>query len=195
MNVETKSLPMVALRGLTVLPEMVKHFDVSRTKSIQAIEEAMEGDQKIFLSSQIELDTEDPGIADVYRIGCIASIKQVVKLPKKMLRVLIVGETRARLNVLEFEDPYLRANVTEVPDEVQTDGEEENPLSVEAMRSGLQDIFKEYLLKNPKLSKELAFQVEQTEELQKLVDVIAANVPFGYKDAQLLLEEQNLMDR
>ena len=73
----------------------------------------MEGDQKIFLSSQIELDTEDPGIADVYRIGCIASIKQVVKLPKKMLRVLIVGETRARLNVLEFEDPYLRANVTE----------------------------------------------------------------------------------
>ena len=195
MNVETKSLPMVALRGLTVLPEMVKHFDVSRTKSIQAIEEAMEGDQKIFLSAQIELDTEDPGIADVYRIGCIASIKQVVKLPKKMLRVLIVGETRARLNVLEFEDPYLRANVTEVPDEVQTDGEEENPLSVEAMRSGLQDIFKEYLLKNPKLSKELAFQVEQTEELQKLVDVIAANVPFGYKDAQLLLEEQNLMDR
>ena len=119
----------------------------------------------------------------------------MVKLPKKMLRVLIVGETRARLNVLEFEDPYLRANVTEVPDEVQTDGEEENPLSVEAMRSGLQDIFKEYLLKNPKLSKELAFQVEQTEELQKLVDVIAANVPFGYKDAQLLLEEQNLMDR
>ena len=106
-----------------------------------------------------------------------------------------MGETRARLNVLEFEDPYLRANVTEVPDEVQTDGEEENPLSVEAMRSGLQDIFKEYLLKNPKLSKELAFQVEQTEELQKLVDVIAANVPFGYKDAQLLLEEQNLMDR
>ena len=195
MNVETKSLPMVALRGLTVLPEMVKHFDVSRTKSIQAIEEAMEGDQKIFLSSQIELDMEDPGIADVYRIGCIASIKQVVKLPKKMLRVLIVGETRARLNVLEFEDPYLRANVTEVPDEVQTDGEEENPLSVEAMRSGLQDIFKEYLLKNPKLSKELAFQVEQTEELQKLVDVIAANVPLGYKDAQLLLEEQNLMDR
>ena len=84
IDVETKSLPMVALRGLTVLPEMVKHFDVSRTKSIQAIEEAMEGDQKIFLSSQIEPNLiRNSGIADVYRIGCIASIKQVVKLPKR----------------------------------------------------------------------------------------------------------------
>lgn len=95
MNRETLSLPMVALRGLSILPEMVRHFDVSRPKSIQAIEEAMLGDQKIFLTAQKDVETESPGVTDVYQTGCVATIRQVVKLPKKMLRVLISGESRA----------------------------------------------------------------------------------------------------
>ena len=103
MNRETMSLPMVALRGVAVLPEMVRHFDVSREKSLKAIEEAMEGNQKIFLSAQKDIEAEDPKMADVYRVGCVATIRQIVKLPKKINRVLVSGDTRACINTIEFE--------------------------------------------------------------------------------------------
>ena len=198
MNRETMSLPMVALRGIAVLPEMVRHFDVSREKSLKAIEEAMEGNQKIFLSAQRDIEAEDPKMADVYQVGCVATIRQIVKLPKKINRVLVSGDTRACINTIEFEEPYLRANVTTMPDEdtsVEDIGAEEHPLNMEAMLRGMKDIFKEYLLKNPKLSKELALQIENINELSRLVNVIAANVPFSYLDAQQLLEETNLMRR
>ena len=198
MNRETMSLPMVALRGVAVLPEMVRHFDVSREKSLKAIEEAMEGNQKIFLSAQKDIEAEDPKMADVYQVGCVATIRQIVKLPKKINRVLVSGDTRACINTIEFEEPYLRANVTIMPDEdtsVEDIGAEEHPLNMEAMLRGMKDFFKEYLLKNPKLSKELALQIENINELSRLVNVIAANVPFSYLDAQQLLEETNLMRR
>ena len=198
MNRETLSLPMVALRGLSILPEMVRHFDVSRPKSIQAIEEAMLGDQKIFLTAQKDVETESPGVTDVYQTGCVATIRQVVKLPKKMLRVLISGESRACINVMEFEEPYMRANVTVIPDtdtSIEDTGAEKNPMNLDAMIRGMKDIFKEYLLKDPKLSKELAVQIENIDELKKLVDVIAANMPFSYTDAQQLLGEPDLMRR
>ena len=145
MNRETMSLPMVTLRGITILPEMVRHFDVSRPKSIKAIEEVVEGNQKIFLTAQKDGDVEDPGMADVYRMGCVATVRQIIKLPRKISRVLITGEERAYINTIEFDDPYLRANITVIPD---TDHESEHPTNLEAMLRGLKDIFKEYLAKN-----------------------------------------------
>ena len=196
MMKETKSLPMVALRGMTILPEMVRHFDVSREKSIQAIEEAIQGEQQIFLSAQKDIETEDPGMEAVYRTGCIATIRQVVKLPKKINRVLISGEKRACINTIEFEEPYLRANVTVIPDVSEEDTKASaHSTNQEAMIRGMKDIFREYLLKDPKLSKELGFQVEGIDELGKLLDVIAANVPFSYTDAQELLEEADVTKR
>ena len=195
---ETYSLPMVALRGLVILPEEVRHFDVSREKSLKAIEEAMLGNQKIFLSAQKEIETDDPKEGDVYQTGCIATIKQVVKLPKKISRVLISGEIRACINTIEFDEPYLRANVTTVPDtdtSIQEIGAEEHPLNLEAMIRGLRDVFKEYMLKNPKLSKELALQVDHIDELKRLVDVIAANMPLSCEAAQELLEEPDVLRR
>jgi len=209
MNRETLSLPMVTLRGITILPEMVRHFDVSRPKSIKAIEEVVEGNQKIFLTAQKDGDVEDPGMADVYRMGCVATVRQIIKLPRKISRVLITGEERAYINTIEFDAPYLRANVTVIPDtpadqagrsETGSGGNPEDaaqgqPLNMEAMLRGLKDIFKEYLSKNPKLSKELASQAENIGELKRLVDIIAANVPFSYTDAQQLLEETDLFRR
>lgn len=198
MSREIMSLPMVTLRGITILPEMVRHFDISRPKSVKAIEEVVEGNQKIFLTAQKDLEVEEPGMADVYRTGCIATVRQIIKLPKKVNRVLITGEERACINSIEFEEPYLRANVTIVPDtdtSREDTGADEHPLNLEGMLRGMKDIFKEYMGKNPKLSKELAAQIESINELKKLVDVVAANAPFSYTDAQQLLEEADLMRR
>ena len=197
MSKETKSLPMVALRGLTVLPGMVRHFDVSREKSLAAINEAVEGNQKIFLTAQRDIEVADPSGADVYQVGCIATIRQIVKLPKKISRVLISGEERAAINCIEFEEPYLRANVTVIPD---TDRQEETAgadqgLGKEAMLRGLRDVFREYAAKEPKVSKEIGSQIEGIEDLRELVDLVAANVPFSWEDAQELLEEEDLTSR
>ena len=116
----TESLPMVALRGMTILPEMVAHFDISRERSIEAVQEAMASDQKIFLLTQKDVEVENPGEADLYRVGTVATVKQIIKLPKQILRVLVSAEERAVLNTIEFADPYLRANIT-IPEESDPD--------------------------------------------------------------------------
>ncbi len=193
MNRETMSLPMVTLRGITILPEMVRHFDVSRPRSVKAIEEVVEGNQKIFLTAQKDGDVENPELCDMYRTGCVATVRQIIKLPRKVSRVLITGEERAYINTIEFDEPYLRANITVIPD-TDIDTVEDTP-NMEAMLRGLKDIFKEYMSKNPKVSKELAAQMENIGVLKKLVDVIAANVPFSYTDAQQRLEETDLVKR
>ena len=114
---EIMSLPMVALRGMTVMPEMVTHFDVSRERSIEAIEEAMQEEgQKIFLTAQKDIEVEEPTAADLYEVGTIASIRQVIKLHRNLLRVLISGEERAVIRRVEFETPYMRAEVSPLPD-------------------------------------------------------------------------------
>ena len=146
MEREILNLPVVALRGLVILPEMVKHFDVSRKKSLQAIEHAMLEQQKVFLVAQKDIEVEDPGYDDVYVTGCVAEIKQVLKLPNKLSRVLIVGQKRARIDMMDDQNEYLRANVEIVPDidtSVEETGADRNPLNLEAMARGLKDIFKE----------------------------------------------------
>lgn len=106
-----ESLPMIPLRGMTILPEMVVHFDISRKKSIEAVQEAMVGDQRIFLVTQREVETEEPQQKELFEIGTIGTIKQVIKLPKKILRILVVGEERAMLRNIECGEPYMRALV------------------------------------------------------------------------------------
>lgn len=198
MEKVTMSLPMVALRGMTILPEMVRHFDVSREKSLAAIDEAMEGEQMLFVSAQKDVTTEDPELEDVYETGCIVTVRQIVKMPKKISRVLITGERRAKIRSLEFKEPYLRALV-DVVDDVDTSDEETGgetkPLNKEAMLRGLRDIFKEYMLKNPKISKEFAGQIDEINDLKKLVDTVGANLPLSYTEYQELLEETHVMRR
>lgn len=198
MEKVTMSLPMVALRGMTILPEMVRHFDVSREKSLAAIDEAMEGEQMLFVSAQKDVATEDPGLEDVYETGCIVTVRQIVKMPKKISRVLITGEKRAKIRSLEFKEPYLRALV-DVVEDVDTGDEETGgesaPLNKEAMLRGLRDIYKEYMLKNPKISKEFAGQIDEINDLKKLVDTVGANLPLAYTEYQELLEETHVMRR
>ena len=199
MEREVRSLPMVALRGMTVLPEMVIHFDVSRQASIEAINAAMlEEGQKIFLTGQKDFNIEEPGIGDVFRVGTIAAVKQVVKLPKNILRVLVAGERRAGLNVLEFTDPYLRANVTvieDVDDIREQFGENDADTNLEAMARGLKEIYTEFMLKNPKFPKDMVKQINEYTYLKKVIDMIAANCPLSDTDQQEILEEASLLKR
>lgn len=123
MENEMMSLPMVALRGMTVLPEQVVHFDVSREKSLQAVERAMREEQKIFLTAQKDMDTDDPGLSDVYRIGCVASIKQIVKVHGNVRRILVAGEKRAEIEYLQ-DTPFLHADIRVIPDREGEDAKE-----------------------------------------------------------------------
>ena len=192
MDNEIKSLPMVALRGMTILPEMVVHFDVSRERSVAAVQEAMVEEQKIFLTAQKSIDTENPGIDDVYEIGTVGAIKQIIKLPKHIVRVLVSGETRGRLKEIEYSDPYLRAKV-EVIDETEITVPED--LNGEAMERGLKDMLVEYAAKNGKMSKESVAQLLEIKGLKKLVDEIAANIPLQYTDQQEILNETDFWKR
>lgn len=192
MNREIKSLPMVALRGMTIMPEMVVHFDVSREKSIAAIQEAMEGDQKIFLVAQRSIETDDPTQEDVYEVGTVGTIKQIMKLPKHIVRVLVSGETRGILKQLQQDTPYLRAEI-EVIDE--SDLVIQDDLNGEAMARSLKDTFLDYAARNGKMSKEAVAEILEIKSLKKLVDEIAANTPFYYVDQQEILGKVDFWER
>jgi len=192
VNREIKSLPMVALRGMTIMPEMVVHFDVSREKSIAAIQEAMEGDQKIFLVAQRSIETDDPTQEDVYEVGTVGTIKQIMKLPKHIVRVLVSGETRGILKQLQQDTPYLRAEI-EVIDE--SDLVIQDDLNGEAMARSLKDTFLDYAARNGKMSKEAVAEILEIKNLKKLVDEIAANTPFYYVDQQEILGKVDFWER
>jgi len=192
VNREIKSLPMVALRGMTIMPEMVVHFDVSREKSIAAIQEAMAGDQKIFLVAQRSIETDDPTQEDVYEVGTVGTIKQIMKLPKHIVRVLVSGETRGILKQLQQDTPYLQAEV-EVIDE--SDLVIQDDLNGEAMARSLKDTFLDYAARNGKMSKEAVAEILEIKSLKKLVDEIAANTPFYYVDQQEILGKVDFWER
>ena len=182
----TESLPMVALRGMTILPEMVAHFDISRERSIEAVQEAMASDQKIFLLTQKDVEVENPGEADLYRVGTVATVKQIIKLPKQILRVLVSAEERAVLNTIEFADPYLRAKIT-IPEE--SDPDIAGEINREAMMRGLRDLYLDYAARMPKITKDMVNQIKEITELKKMVNQVAANMPLDYRELQEILEE------
>ena len=143
---EIKSMPMVALRGMAVIPEMLIHFDVSRSRSVEAVQKAMHSkQQQIFLVAQRELSIENPQQKDVYEIGTVATVKQIAKMSKNIIRVLVVGEKRARLLNVEQMDPYMLAEVEILEEEEQA--EEEN-LKDNLEAKTLQQLFFEYTMKN-----------------------------------------------
>ena len=185
------SLPMVALRGMTVLPEMVIHFDVSRARSIEAIQRAMQSkEQKIFLVAQRELNIDNPKQEDVYEVGTVATVKQIAKMSKNVFRVLVVGEKRARLLQIEEEDPALQAEVYLLED---NDVEEKLSDNIEA--KNLQQIFFEYTMKSGKVSKDIIAQIADSKSFKSLIYQIASNVPMDYKNLQEIIEEDDIHAR
>ena len=181
-------LPAIALRGTTILPDMIVHFDVSRERSIKAIEAAMLHDQKIFLVTQKDPEVEKPELSELYQVGTVAYIKQVVKLPHDLLRVLVEGIERAELLGLEQEEPFLKAETALF----EPDGAQYTKSLKEAMFRSMQELFQRYCMESGKISKDLAAQIMNITELEELISQIAVNIPLTYQNKQKILEAVSL---
>lgn len=184
-------MPAVALRGLTILPGMIAHFDVSRERSLRAVEEAMEQNQKIYLVTQRNVDSEDPTQEDLYQMGIVADIKQVVRLQNDVVRILVDGISRAALlgftdneKYLEAEICYCDSNADSLPEDLR-----------EAMLLGVREAFHRYAAVVGKISKELIRQIDQYEDLEKLIDYVTNNLPVSYELKQQVLEAEDINDR
>ena len=191
MEEQIINMPAVALRGLTILPGMIAHFDVSRERSLRAIEEAMEQDQKIYLVTQRNVDSEDPTQEDLYQMGIVADIKQVVRLQNDVVRILVDGISRAALlgftgneKYLEAEICYCDSNADSLPEDLR-----------EAMLLGVREAFHRYAAVVGKISKELIRQIDQYEDLEKLIDYVTNNLPVSYELKQQVLEAEDINDR
>lgn len=185
------NMPAVALRGLTILPGMIAHFDISRERSLRAVEEAMEQDQKIYLVTQRNVDSEDPTQEDLYQMGIVADIRQVVRLQNDVVRILVDGISRAALlgftgneKYLEAEICYCDSNADSLPDDLR-----------EAMLLGVREAFHRYAAVVGKISKELIRQIDQYEDLEKLIDYVTNNLPVSYELKQQVLEAEDINDR
>lgn len=187
-----KSIPMVPLRGMTVLPREVIHFDVSRKKSIKAIQEVMAGDQKIFLVTQKQIEMEEVTREDLQDVGTIAEIKQIVKMPKKILRVLVTGKERAYLDGLDSTEPFYRADVTATDRYPYVEAE---PVEQEAMLRTLRDVFLEFAIKNPHLTKETVEQINRIDNLKTLIQEVTVAAGFDYEEKQKFLDEEDPLKR
>lgn len=181
-------LPAIALCGTTILPDMIVHFDVSRERSIKAIEAAMLHDQKIFLVTQKDPEVEKPELSELYQVGTVAYIKQVVKLPHDLLRVLVEGIERAELLGLEQEEPFLKAETALF----EPDGAQYTKSLKEAMFRSIQELFQRYCMESGKISKDLAAQIMNITELEELIPQISVNVPLTYQNKQKILEAVSL---
>lgn len=191
MEEQIINMPAVALRGLTILPGMIAHFDVSRERSLRAVEEAMEQNQKIYLVTQMNVDSEDPTQEDLYQMGIVADIKQVVRLQNDVVRILVDGISRAALlgftdneKYLEAEICYCDSNADSLPEDLR-----------EAMLLGVREAFHRYAAVVGKISKELIRQIDQYEDLEKLIDYVTNNLPVSYELKQQVLEAEDINDR
>lgn len=192
MDTMIMKMPAVALRGMVILPGMVAHFDVSRAKSIKAVEEAMMDEQKIFLVTQKDVEQEDPAIEDLYKIGIIAEVKQVIKLQNNIVRILVEGKERAELSAFLENPDYLLAEIIRFDEEVDDGLPEE---AREAMLRSIQETFGKYVVVNPKMGKELQRQLSEITDLEKLMNQLANSLPVHFEEKQKILDAVSMTER
>ena len=185
-------LPAIALRGTTILPDMIVHFDISREKSIKAVEAAMVKDQRVFLITQKDPETENPGIPELYQVGTVAFVKQVVKLPQDVLRVLVEGYDRAELLSLEQEKPFLKAEIAVFEPE---DERKYDPTMIEAMMRSLRELFQQYSTESNRLTKDQIAQIMESGSIEELLSQISVNLSVNYQSRQKILEAVTLEER
>ena len=192
MDTMIMKMPAVALRGMVILPGMVAHFDVSRAKSIKAVEEAMMDEQKIFLVAQKDVEQENPDIEDLFKIGIIAEVKQVIKLQNNIVRILVEGKERAELSAFLENSDYLLAEIIRFDEEVDDGLPEE---AKEAMLRSIQETFGKYVVVNPKMGKELQRQLSEITDLEKLMNQLANSLPVHFEEKQKILDAVSITER
>ena len=184
-----EQMPAVALRGMTILPDTMIHFDLIREKSIRAVEEALDADHKVFLVTQKKAETEEPSREDLYSIGCVASVKQVTKLPDNLVRVFVEGKERGRLVSLDEESSYLLAEVEYVEEK------EGDSCETEAMKRNIKEQFAAYCRLHPRTGRTLLRHIEEISETGRLLDQIVENIPVDYTVKQSILETLEVEER
>lgn len=186
-----RTLPVIPLRGLTVLPTMVLHFDISREKSVRAVEKAMAADQTIFLVTQQNPDENNPGLRGLYEIGVSAQIRNVAKLPKDIVRVMVEGTARGRLLGIQEKDGCLvgEASFCDEP------APELDSLTKEAMTRALEELLKRYSQINQKFGKEMLRQLLEIRDFERLTMAVCVHLPLYYAQRQRLLEAENMLER
>ncbi len=186
MEQKTEILPAIALRGLTVLPGMIIHFDISREKSIAALEKAMVGSQRVFLITQKQGEIQEPEREDLYSVGCIAVAKQLVKLPEHVIRVMVEGLERAQLIHLDTEGSYFLAETEKlIP---ASELEPLDYITAEAMVRMVKDKLEEYAQINPRMIKEVLPNLMMINDLEELLDQTVIQIPWDYRLRQEVLE-------
>ena len=190
-NVKKYCLPLLPLRGLTVFPSMILHFDVGRKKSIKALEEALINDQLIFLVTQKDAQNEEPSIEDIYKVGTISKVKQLLKLPGDTIRVLVEGVSRAKISKIVCQEPFFVAELTEM----KTDLDSEMTFEEEALKRRLLSIFEEYAKFNKRISQDLLISILLLEDSAEITDIISSNLMIKACDKQKILEEDVLNNR
>jgi len=192
MSENNRRVPVVALRGMAVLPGMLIHFDVNRAISIEAIESAMESDQLVLLLTQRDSEVENPGQNDLHQIGTIAEIKQLIKLPGNIIRVLVSGTERAKLENIVEEEPFLVGEIKVLVDQSE---KKLSDIEKEAMLRELKDILEIYTIENTKIGKEVIKQLMKLNDLLQLIDQIAVNIPLTLEEKQSLIEAVDMVER
>ena len=178
-------MPALALRGLTVFPNMLLHFDVGRESSIKALDEAMTSGQTIFLVAQRELAVENPQEGDLYAVGTISNVRQILRLPGDNVRVMVEGVSRGRLCQLVETNPYLSAEVEEIPGEAPV----KRSARTEALIRQTYELFETYIELAPKMTPDILLSVLSSEDPGYIADYIAQNLPMRTGDKQAILEE------
>ncbi|MCT4605937.1 MAG: endopeptidase La [Marinisporobacter sp.] len=183
-KVKKYELPLIPLRGLSIFPYMVLHFDVGREKSINALEEAMVNDQLVFLAAQKEAELDAPTVDDFYQVGTICKVKQMLKLPGDAIRVLVEGFNRGRITQILQEDPFFHCEVEEVlyEDEIEIDKE------LEALMRTVTNAFEDYISVSNRISPEAFMNITTIEEPGRLADVTASHMILKIEQKQEILE-------
>ncbi|MDD4766480.1 MAG: endopeptidase La [Desulfotomaculaceae bacterium] len=189
MRSEIKILPLLPLRGLLVFPYMVIHLDVGRTKSVQAIEEAMIHDRIIFLATQREAQTDEPGVDDVFQIGTVAEVKQLLKLPGGTIRVLVEGLARAKINRFVTYEPYFQVEIEQYSEDFKKTSE------IEALMRSLVYQFEQYVKLSKRIPPETVVSVVNLEEPGRLADIVASHLSLRVEDKQGILEAVDIVTR
>lgn len=186
----SRVLPMLILQDKVIYPKSTVHFDVLREKSIMAVKEAMQNNQMIFLSRQIDLEVEKPTAADVYAVGVVATIKQIVKLPQEVIRIFVEGVERAKILEVCETEPSFRVETEKIKTEKDFEQYQEEAY-IESVKNGLQA----YHMQNPKLSRDFVKKVLNIQDLEFIIDQVAVHVPFSMEKKQEILELSNLKKR